>query len=169
MRHKSGFAPAGMCYDPITATLMVASLAMSGMSIAANNKNAKAQANAVAQEGALRAQERAKQTKMLAAKQKTSFLNSGISLTGEGTPQAMLDDTYNTGLADIGQIKSNANTQSKNIMAQARSQMFSTLGSMGMSVAGGMQSSGMFSGTKTTGSVDTSSGYGTNLEAAFLS
>lgn len=173
MRHKSGFAPGGMCYDPVTATLMVASLVMSGMSISANNKNAKAQAAAVAQEGKNRAQERLKQSKLLASKQKASFLNSGISLTGDGTARAVIEDTYETGFADIGQIKDNANTQSSNIMSKARSDMFAGVAGMGMNVAAVGQSSGMFSGSGTTsgntvGSVGNSGGYGTNLESAFL-
>ena len=135
-----------LCYDPITATLMVASLAMSGMAAASAYKNSKNQAKAVAEQGAMKARERAKQTQMLASKQKTSFLSSGISLTGEGTAEAMVQDTYDTGLADINQIKSNYNQQSSNIMSAARSKLLSDVGKMGMSVAmagvGGAFSSG---------------------------
>ena len=142
LRYKPGFAPAGMCYDPITATLMVASLAMTGMGIVSGLKNAKNQAKSVAAEGAMKAKERAKQTRMLAGKQKASFLNSGISLEGEGTTQNMFDDTYGTGLEDINQIKSNYNAQSKNIMGAARSKAMADLGGMALTVAGGMAMGG---------------------------
>lgn len=147
MRYKSGFAPANMCYDPITATLMVASLAMSGMAAVSAYKNSKNQAKAVVEEGAMKARERAKQTQILAAKQKSSFLNSGISLEGEGTTQNMLDDTYGTGLADINQIKSNYNQTSSNIMGAARAKAMADIGGMVLTVAGGAMASGMFAGS----------------------
>ena len=58
----------------------------------------------------------------------------------------MVQDTYDTGLADINQIKSNYNQQSSNIMSAARSKLLSDVGKMGMSVAmagvGGAFSSG---------------------------
>lgn len=99
-------------------------------------KNSKKQAKATAEEGALKAAQRDRQTRQLAAKQKTSFLNSGISLTGDGdVADVVMQDTYDTGIADINLIKSNYNTQSKNIMSQARSQFFSSMGSMVLSAA----------------------------------
>lgn len=99
-------------------------------------KNSKAQAKATAEEGALKAAQRDRQTRQLAARQKTSFLNSGISLTGDGdVADVVMQDTYDTGIADINLIKSNYNTQSKNIMSAARSQFFSSMGTMILSTA----------------------------------
>lgn len=99
-------------------------------------KNSKKQAKATAEEGALKAAQRDRQTRQLAARQKTSFLNSGISLTGDGdVADVVMQDTYDTGIADINLIKSNYNQQSKNIMSQARSQFFSSMGTMILSTA----------------------------------
>jgi len=101
-------------------------------------KNSKAQAKATAEEGALKAAQRDRQTRQLAARQKTSFLNSGISLTGDGdVADVVMQDTYDTGIADINLIKSNYNTQSKNIMSAARSQFFSSMGSMVLGTVAG--------------------------------
>lgn len=133
--NRHGYAPAGNRYDPITATLMVASLAMSGMAAASSYKNSKNQAKAIAAEGDMKAKERAKQTLALAGKTKTSFMTSGISLTGDGTTQNMLDDTYNVGLEDISQIKQNYNQSAKNTMGAARSKLLSDIGGMVMGAA----------------------------------
>jgi hypothetical protein len=139
--NKQGFAPSGMCYDPITAVLMVASLGMTAMSISENNKNAKAQKAALEQEKNLKVAERQKQTKMMLSRQKVSFLNSGISLIG-GTPEAVFNDTLTTGAEDVNQIRSNYSTAQANVASQARSQMLAGLGSM----AGTAASYGVASG-----------------------
>jgi len=86
--------------------------AISGMSAA--DKAAKA----TIREGNLVAANKAKETKLKAARLQTSFLNSGLTL--EGTPMAAIDDTFNTGLADIEQIGSNYNNQAKKIISNAR-------------------------------------------------
>jgi hypothetical protein len=133
--NRHGYAPAGNRYDPVTATLLVAGLTMSGMAAASSYKNSKNQAKAIAAEGDIKAKERAKHTLALAGKTKTSFLTSGISLTGDGTTQNMLDDTYNVGLEDISQIKQNYNQSAKNTMGAARSKLLADIGMMAMSAA----------------------------------
>lgn len=77
---------------------------------------------------------------MRAARLKTSFLNSGLTL--EGTPQNVLSDTYNVGLQDIDQIKTNANLRAKNAISSARTKAISALSSAAMSASGGFGGGG---------------------------
>jgi hypothetical protein len=111
------------------------------MSMAEKNKNAKAQKNALEKEGAIKVAEREKQTKLMVARQKVSFLNSGISLNS-GTPEAIINDTQNIGAEDVSLIKSNYATGTANITSQARSEMLSGLGGMASTVASYGVSSG---------------------------
>lgn len=96
-------------------------IAQAGLSMVQSSQtksNAKAQANATVQQGALDAQNIARKTQLDAGAQTERFLNSGFEL--RGTPAADAAGTYATGLADVNQTISNANTRSKNIYAQAR-------------------------------------------------
>jgi len=147
----------GVMCDPVTATLLVVGTAMSAMSAAESYKQSKRQAKATAQEGALKAAEREKQTRRLAASQKTSFLSSGISLTGEDSdlPNVVMQDTFATGLQDISLIKSNYNQQSKNIMGAARAKLVSDIGGMALNIgmAGAMGGMGGGGGTQSMSSI----------------
>ena len=114
---------------------------MTGLSIASRRSAAKSQSQALKEQGTLKAEERAKTTKRLAGKQKASFLQSGISLTGEGTPQALIGETFDVGLEDIKQIQKNTGRGVSNIWSKARSGMLSDLGGFAMTV--GMAGVGM--------------------------
>lgn len=75
------------------------------------------QANVVATEGAIKARERSKQIARLGSQQKTSFLQSGITL--QGTPMNVLSDTYKTGREDIDLTKKNYEAKTGSLIAQA--------------------------------------------------
>jgi len=123
-----------------TIALTALSVGMSAIQGQQQMKNAKAQANAIAQQGALDAERKARETQLKAARVKSSFLNSGLTL--EGTPMNVITGTYDVGLQDVNQIIGNANARSKNIMSEARS---AALGDLMQSVAGA-SFSGMGSG-----------------------
>ena len=115
-------------------------------------QNAKKQSKALAEQGALEAENKATQVKAMAASQKTSYLSSGLEL--EGTPMAVLGSTYATGQKDIAQIISNYNTQSKNIMSEARTKALTSLASMG----GTLYSGGAGGGSSTSNTMSSTSG-----------
>ncbi len=95
---------------------------------------AKAEAKAVVQQGTLAAKNKALETVAGTARLRSSFLNSGLTL--EGTPNAVINAAYTTGLEDIGQISKNANTKSKNIMSAARTKAITQLISAASGAAG---------------------------------
>ena len=59
-------------------------------------KQARDQAKAVAKEGAIQAEKGKQLTLARAAKQKSSFLSSGITLNNSGTPMAVLNSTFSS-------------------------------------------------------------------------
>lgn len=95
---------------------------------------ARQQAKATVAEGKLEAERRRDVVKAEAAQQKTSFLSSGLTLAG--TPQDVLESTFTTGIADVNQIISNANRQSKNIMSQARTNFLGSVATIGLEASG---------------------------------
>lgn len=111
-------------------------MAFTGMQALSSIMSAQSQADAAVKQGNIDMAEKAKQTRYAAARQNVSFLNSGITL--EGTPSLVIDETFNTGLADIRQIGANANAKSENFIAEGRMKAISA-------IAGGM--SGMGGGT----------------------
>jgi hypothetical protein len=124
-----------------------------GMASASNQrKAARKQLEATAMQTKVKADERIKQIRRLASQQKSSFLASGISLTGDGTPDAIISETYDVGMADVENIKKFGSVQGENISATARAQMLSTYGqmasdvssyaSMGMNGAGSLKATG---------------------------
>lgn len=116
-------------------SLVGAGIGLSAAGMASSNANAKKQAEALKKEGELKATESARETNALAAAQKVSFLNSGISLTGENdTPMGVLNSTYTKGKQDIGQIKENYDTEIENVYSQARTQLLSGLGGLTLGV-----------------------------------
>lgn len=147
-------APQGINYDPVTA-LTIASVGLTAGSMAESYSNAKHQSKAIKTQAAIDARQRVKETTATAASQKTSFLSSGINLTGEQgtTTTSILSDTYTKGKEDIQLIKENANTKLDALWSEQRSAMMKQLGGLALNVAG----SGMFSGTTQTtqlGSLD---------------
>lgn len=117
---------------------------IAGLSLAAaagQYSQSQSSAKQTAKAGAIEAQNRADDIKKLAARQRVSYLQAGLEL--EGTPSAIINDTYNTGIADINDITSSYNQQSKNIMHQARAQLIGNVAKTGvMAAAGG--SGGLF-------------------------
>lgn len=97
-------------------------------------KNAEAQAKSLKTEGELATEERAKKLRYDAARQTSSFLTSGITL--EGTPEAVLGETYDTGKADILNIKKGYNTQMTNVISAANAQSKSIISSARSAVIG---------------------------------
>jgi len=86
---------------------------------------AKSEAKALVREGEIAAGEQAKKTRYKAAAQTSSFLNAGLTL--EGTPNSVLNETYQTGLADINNIITGYNTKSKNAISKGRSDMINSM------------------------------------------
>lgn len=92
---------------------------------------AKSDARATAREGAIAMDNRKKEIQMLAARQKINYLNSGVEL--EGTAQAVMQDTYNTGIEDLNAIQSSYNQTIKNKMTQARANLLGGIASSAVS------------------------------------
>jgi len=120
---------------------------------AASAKADVARGEATTKQGSLEAKNKAQQVQLKAASQKSSFLNSGITL--EGTPMSAISGTFDTGIKDVSQILENTritaanyttnakNTvkfgamEGANIMAEGRSAAIGTLVNAGMGMAGG--------------------------------
>lgn len=109
------------------AAAVIAGLGVAG---AVGSYNAsKSQARQVQKEAAITAARRAEDIKKLAAKQRVAYVSAGLEL--EGTPQVVMTDTYNTGIADIWNIKANADQQAKNIKKVATAQLLGSLAQVG--------------------------------------
>lgn len=123
--------------------LETAAIVLGGLQMASaiGNFNAeKSGARNLARQGEIAAQNRAKEIKNLASKQRVSYLNAGLEL--EGTPQAVINDTYQTGIDDVNAIISSTNQQIKNKMTKARANLLGGIAGTGMS----MFKSGLFKG-----------------------
>ena len=90
-------------------------------------KQSEREAEATVKAGDLQAEAKGKETRLRAARAKSSFLTSGLTL--EGTPMAAIGDIFKTGLEDIDQISTNTNTRAKNIISSGRTQALGTLAS----------------------------------------
>lgn len=88
-------------------------------------KAGKAEAKAIVKQGELAGVEKAKQIRHKVARQTSSFLNAGLAL--EGTPEAVISETFATGKADVAQIAENTNIRSKNAIRSARSRAIGTI------------------------------------------
>ena len=70
---------------------------LAGLNVASaigNYNAAKSESRAIARAAEIRAQNRADEIKKLAARQRVSYLNAGLELSG--TPEAVVSDTYQT-------------------------------------------------------------------------
>lgn len=114
---------------------MATSISLSVVSAAQQRKAARKQLEAQAMQAKVQAEQRVKSTKKLAAQQKASFLASGISLTGDGTPDAVISSTYQVGMEDVDNIKKYGAVMGDNISANARARMLSTYGQMASDVS----------------------------------
>jgi hypothetical protein len=91
-----------------------------------NAKNAKAEANEVAEQLKAQTYERARQAKKLMQQQKTSFLKSGVYFDS-GSPLAVLDETYDTAMSDINDMQKDSNAKINNLMRQGKTAFFSSI------------------------------------------
>lgn len=104
----------------------IAMAAFSAIQAASTMKQGKAQAKAIARKGTLDAKNKAKETVYRAANLRQSFLSGGLTM--EGTPMSVINETILNGQEDVNQIAINANTSSKNVMSQSRTNALSNLG-----------------------------------------
>jgi hypothetical protein len=94
---------------------------------------AKKEAKATISEGNIALKNKAKEVAQKAAAQRTSFLNSGLTL--EGTPDNIISATFNTGLEDLNLMSSNYNTKAKSQISAGRSAALSSYASAFSSTA----------------------------------
>lgn len=110
--------------------------------------SANQQAKALAKQGQVAAQEKAKQVSAQMAQQKTSFLSSELEL--EGTPMSVISSTANVGRADIENMVSNYNKQIKNTQRQGWTNALGSVASMGASMYAGGMFDGLLKGSSGT-------------------
>ena len=135
----------------------IALIGLAAASAASGISNAKDEAKSVVEQANIDAETSSKKTILKAARQRSSFLNSGLLL--EGTPLAAIDDTFNIGIQDIDQITSNANAKSKNIVSSARTEALTSLAGTAM---GSVGSGSLFGGGPTATASSTSGGMFSN-------
>ena len=127
---------------------MIGAAIIGGLQVASaigNYNQAKIQARQKIREGNQAAEARAKEIRQLTAQQRVSYLSAGLEL--DGTPQAVLNDTYTKGLEDIKAIQDSAKTQSKNIIKQGQANLLGGLAQAGASAYS------VYSGYANTGNV----------------
>lgn len=120
-------------------SILTTALSVGGEFLKSNQAagNAKREAQAIVDEGNIKAKNKAREVMYKAGTQRVSFLNSGLTL--EGTPMNVIDQTFDTGIEDINQIASNYNNKAKATISSARSSMISNLANSfsGFGVPGG--------------------------------
>ena len=92
-----------------------------------------------------------------------AYLDSGVEL--EGTPQAVIQDTYNTGLADIADIKSATRKSIKNQLTSARANLLGSIANAGVSAVGMYN---MFGGASGLGSANGVVSSGGGVSTGFV-
>lgn len=141
-------------------------LVIGGLSIASGigqYNQAKSKARATARQGERAIENRKNEILALASKQKMAYLDSGVEL--EGTPQAVIQDTYNTGLADIADIKSATRKSIKNQLTSARANLLGSIANAGVSAVGMYN---MFSGASGLGSANGIVSSGGGVSTGFV-
>lgn len=129
-------------------TLILGGLAAAGAVSSISSANQ--QAKALAKQGQVAAQEKAKQVSAQMAQQKTSFLSSELEL--EGTPMSVISSTANVGRADIENMVSNYNSQIKNVRRQGWTNALGSVASMGAAMYAGGMFDGLLKGAGGAGS-----------------
>lgn len=132
----------------------VGAAVVAGLSLASavGNYNAsKSEARNVVKQGNIAMDRRADEIKALAAKQRVSYLQAGLEL--EGTPQAVISDTYNTGIEDVNAIRESTNQQSKNIITKARAKLLGDIAKTAVSAWSMGAGSGASSFSASSGAV----------------
>jgi hypothetical protein len=115
----------------------MAAIGLGGFSAISGISAAKEQAKAIAEEGAIAADNKKIETMRKAGAARASFLNSGFDIFG--TPESAIGGIYDTGKSDIGRIISNANRKSKSTVSAAVGKAFADMATMaaGASMGGG--------------------------------
>ena len=115
--------------------IAAAMAALAGLKVASalgNYKQSKADAKSVIKAGNIEAARRTQEIRELAAVQRVSYIAAGLEL--EGTPQAVISDTYRTGIEDIKAIKSSYQAKAKSIVKSAQTSLLGNLADAGMSL-----------------------------------
>lgn len=86
-----------------------------------------------AKEGQQAMENRKKEILQLAAKQKMAYLDAGLDL--EGTPQSVIQETYQTGVEDVKAISDSYNQQITNQIRIARAELVGGIAQAGFSGA----------------------------------
>jgi hypothetical protein len=127
-----------MGLDPFTLGMIgmgVVSVSASVAGDIAAKERSEKQAEALKLENEIRTKEKARQVKKMAGQQRASFLSSGISLTGEGTAQDVIGETYQFGQEDIDLMSRNTQTQMENVLSRGRTEFLGGLGKGAMGLA----------------------------------
>lgn len=111
------------------------SISLTAASMSQQKKAARRQLEAQSMQAKVSANQRIRAARRMAAQQKSSFLASGISLTGEGTPDAIISETYDIGMQDVENIKQYGAVQGANITAKNRANMMAGYASMASDVS----------------------------------
>lgn len=114
---------------------MAAAVTVAGLSVAkgvGEFNAAKSGARALKEEGKIKIDQRKKEILQLVAQQKVGYVDSGVEF--EGTPQNVMQDSYNTGMEDIEALRTSYNTQIKNAMKKARANLIGSIASAGTSL-----------------------------------
>lgn len=109
----------------------VATAALGTASAIGNYNQAKSSARATKKKAEQEIEKRKEEILKLASTQKVSYVQAGVEL--EGTPQAVIQDTYNTGVADVNAIKSSYQQAIKNALTTARAGLIGGIAQSGMS------------------------------------
>ena len=114
-----------------------AAIVIGGLSIASavgKYNSSKSAARNVKKQAAIEAHNRMEEIKKLTAEQRVRYISAGLQL--EGTPEQVINDTYNKGMADVWNIYSNSKQNAKNIMTVARSQLIGDMASTAVKAMG---------------------------------
>lgn len=145
-----GIATVGLI--ALTAFQAVSQIKTSTKQATTSARNAVAKARALKAEGDIAVQERAKQVRLRAARQTSSFITSGLTL--EGTPMDVLGETFDVGIADIENIGTNFQTSRMNVLRGGEAEVESAIRSGRNQAIGSIASSfSSFAGGSGAGSL----------------
>lgn len=118
-------------------------------------QNAENEKKALREKTQAQINERARQAIKLMSEQKSSFLKSGIYFNG--TPEEIINETYDTSMEDINAMIADANQQEKNLSKQGNSDLMN-------GILGGVSSAALsFFGANGFGNLFSGSSSGGNL------
>ncbi len=143
-----GFATA--IFVGLTAAQAISGISTANSQAKVARQNATAKADALKKEGDLAVSEKAKEVKLRAARQVSSFITSGLTL--EGTPTDVLNETFDVGIADVENIGANYQTSRMSVLRGGDAEAGNIIGG-GRTRAIGTVASG-FSGASTGGMFD---------------